>query len=111
MSADIKVPKSAAKNEDQEIDPFSAAERDLIIQAFALHRRYQHYASFVTFLFRTGCRPSEAVALQWKHISQDFSTISFEDAIITYTRISHKAIKNGAKNLRECNYNKASSGL
>jgi hypothetical protein len=28
-----------------------------------------------------------------------------------FTRISHKGVKSGVKNLRECNYHKASSGL
>lgn len=86
MSAGIKVPKSATKNDGQEIDPFSAEERDSIIQAFATHPRYQHYTAFVTFLFRTGCRPSEAIALQWKHISQDLSVISFEAAVIAASK-------------------------
>jgi integrase len=30
----------------------------------------------------TGCRPSEAIALRWKHISKDFRSISFEQAVI-----------------------------
>jgi integrase len=30
----------------------------------------------------TGCRPSEAVALQWKHITDDFRTIRFEQAVV-----------------------------
>jgi integrase len=30
----------------------------------------------------TGCRPSEAIALQWQHISQDFRFIRFEQAVV-----------------------------
>jgi integrase len=84
MSAEVKLSKSSAKNEEKENDPFSVEERDAVIAAFAANSWYRHYAPFVTFLFRTGCRPSEAVALQWKHVSQDFSTIGFEEAIITH---------------------------
>ncbi len=80
----MKLSKSSAKNEEKENDPFSVKERDAVIAAFAANSWYRHYAPFVTFLFRTGCRPSEAVALQWKHVSQDFSTIGFEEAIITH---------------------------
>lgn len=30
----------------------------------------------------TGCRPSEAIALQWQHIAENFSTIRFEQAVV-----------------------------
>jgi integrase len=40
------------------------------------------YAPLIEFLFFTGCRPSEAIALQWKHITDKF--ILFEQAI-TYS--------------------------
>jgi integrase len=33
-------------------------------------------------MFATGCRPSEAIALQWKHISTDFKQITFEQVMI-----------------------------
>jgi integrase len=82
MSQELKVPKSSTKSEEEAIDPFSPEERDLVIQTFAEHKHYKYYTAFIAFLFKTGCRPSEAVALQWKHISHDFTTISFEDAVI-----------------------------
>jgi hypothetical protein len=34
---------------------------------------YSYYAPFVEFLFLTGCRPSEAIGLQWKHVISDYS--------------------------------------
>lgn len=79
MSAQIKLPK-AEKMED-DINPFSAAERDLIIEAFSKNRYYSYYTLLVEFLFATGARPSEVLALQWKHISSDFRTINFEQAV------------------------------
>ncbi|WP_242048440.1 MULTISPECIES: site-specific integrase [Nostocaceae] len=65
-------------------------ERNAIINAFENNLfcprssafKHSYYTSFVKFLFLTGCRPSEAIALQWKHISQDFRQINFEQAVI-----------------------------
>ncbi|WP_315788449.1 site-specific integrase [Fischerella sp. JS2] len=80
MATDIKIPKG--DKEDSDINPFSQDERDRIIEAFKNNRYYRHYAPFIEFLFMTGCRPSEAVGLQWKHISKDFSSIRFEQAVV-----------------------------
>jgi integrase len=80
MAADIKVPKGDI--EDTDINPFSLQERDRIIEAFRLNRYYKFYAPLIEFLFMTGCRPSEAVALQWQHIAEDFSAIRFEQAVV-----------------------------
>lgn len=65
MAEEIKLPK---KDTDT-IDPFSITERDAILQAFFEHPTYSHYYSFVKFLFMTGCRTGEVIALQWKHIN------------------------------------------
>jgi integrase len=78
MASEIKLKK--ASNEEMEINPFSREERDRIIAAFKSNRYYRHYAPLVEFLFFTGCRPSEALALQWKHITS--SAINFEQALI-----------------------------
>jgi integrase len=72
MSADLKRPKT-----ESEIDPFTVTERDSILLAFQQHPKYQHYHSFVKFLFLTGCRTGEAIALQWQHITADLSSITF----------------------------------
>lgn len=88
MAAKIKIPKS--QDEDEDIFPFTAEERDAIIDAIATNRfcpkksgfKHSRYAPLLQFLFSTGCRPSEAVVLQWKHISKDFRLITFEQALI-----------------------------
>jgi integrase len=77
-ASEVKVKKSGT--EDEEIKPFSREERDRIIEAFKNNRYYKHYAPLVEFLFFTGCRPSEALALQWKHINP--AVIIFEQAVI-----------------------------
>lgn len=74
----IKVKKHS--NEDHDVNPFTKEERDLIIKAFYENRYYSSYTSFVKFLFYTGCRPSEAIALQWKHINK--SKILFERVVV-----------------------------
>lgn len=80
MAGDVRVPKG--QSEDTDIDLFSLEERDKIIETFKNDRYYKHYAAFIEFLFMTGCRPSEAVGLQWRHIANDFKTVRFEQAVV-----------------------------
>lgn len=78
MAAEVKVKK--AGTEEDEVFPFTREERDRIIHAFVEDHYYRRYAPLIQFLFFTGCRPSEALALQWKHINR--STITFERAVV-----------------------------
>lgn len=87
-----------------QIDPkpnaFTIEERDRIIELFKNDSRpgmnYKPYAPFVEFLFRVGCRPSEAVGLQWKHVSDDGGSIYFEGALVQVgnRRVRSKGSKN-----------------
>lgn len=92
MVQEIKSPKNSSNGVD--IDPFTAQERDIIINAFREHPIYHHYTSFVRFLFMTGCRTSEAVALKWKHINSDCSKITFLEAVVS---VSSQKIRKGLK--------------
>ena len=91
MAQAIKPPKAKRRSDEGDIFPFSVAERESIIEAlrantFCSERsacKHEHYAGYVEFLFLTGCRPSEAIALQWKNVSRDYGTVSFERAAIT----------------------------
>ena len=81
---------------------FTKEERDCIIAAFRNDTRkgmnYRPYAPFVEFLFLSGCRPSEAVGLRWKHVSEDFGTVSFEGSLV---QIGNKRVESeGSKNNR-----------
>ena len=69
-------------NSKKDIESFSANERDLIIEAFRQSERYQCYAPYVEFCFFTGCRPSEAVALDWSDIATDLSRITFRKVLL-----------------------------
>lgn len=81
------------KKVSDEIKPFTKDERDRIIKAFAHSRHYRHYLDYVKFLFFTGCRTSEAIALQRKHISADFSIITFSEAVVLGNRKDTKTHK------------------
>jgi integrase len=56
------------------VKPFTREEIRSILQGFESHPKYSHYADFVTFLFGTGCRFGEAVALRWESLGDGFSS-------------------------------------
>ncbi|WP_392533756.1 tyrosine recombinase XerC [Nostoc sp. C117] len=64
------IPTTKHTDTQDDINPFTDNERKQIIQAFYASDRYKHYAPLVEFLFGTGCRPEEALALQWKHVKE-----------------------------------------
>jgi integrase len=76
MAKDIRISRSSSGSD---INPFSHAERAAIINKFWVTENY--YASFVEFLFRTGCRPSEAIGLQWRNVSSDFRVVRFTQSV------------------------------
>lgn len=92
MAARIQLPK-AERGEEYHIDPFSCTERDIVTQAFEEDKHYSYYAPLVKTLFFTGMRPSEAIALQWRHIGDKFITI---EQSITISEQGHK-LKEGLK--------------
>lgn len=76
----MKIKTHKGLSEDRDINPFTKEERDLIIKTFAANRHYSYYTNFVRVLFFTGCRPSEAIALQWKHIEN--GVIKFKQSVV-----------------------------
>ena len=64
------IPSTKNTQSQDEIKPFTNSERKQVIQAFYASDRYSYYAPLVEFLFSTGCRPEEALALQWKHVRE-----------------------------------------
>ncbi|MGL4640371.1 MAG: site-specific integrase [Shewanella sp.] len=93
MGNEIKV---QSQPEDERVDAFTARERDVIINAYENHRHYQKYAPLIKFMFWTGCRPSEAIGLTWKHVSSNFDTITFKEVIVYCQgeRVKKKTTKN-----------------
>ncbi|WP_239113097.1 site-specific integrase [Halomicronema sp. CCY15110] len=113
MAAEIKLPKASGEEGFTEIDPFSIEERDAILQALRSNQfcspksahKHSYYAPLIEFLFATGCRPSEAVVLQWKHVTEDFSQILFEQALINTDggRKIRKGLKTQERRRFPCN--------
>jgi len=75
-----KVKKIKSINKEETPDPFSAEERDIIIEAFK--QFCPHYYNFIRFLFYTGCRPSEAAGLKWENVDFLSKKIIFLEAIV-----------------------------
>ncbi len=90
MAGTITIPKGERGGD--EIDPFIPQERDLIIAGFERSQYYKCYAPLVNFLFLTGCRPGEALALEWTHILEGF--VHFQQASVI---ASANTIKAGLK--------------
>lgn len=85
---------------DPQPNAFSLEEMDQVLGAFCSDRRrgmsYRHYAPLVEFLFRVGCRPSEAVGLTWGNISPDCGTIYFTGALV---QVRNRRVRSeGSKN-------------
>ena len=73
--------KTVAVPPMQKPKPFSQAEIAAILKAFRTGKHFSHYADFVEFRFGCGCRVQEAIGLQWKHLSEDCSTIWIGEAV------------------------------
>ena len=94
---DIPKPKNK-RSEDESVDAFTLEERDRIIEAFKGDRFYSWYWPFVAFLFYTGCRPGEAIGLEWKHVSKD--SITFQQ-VAGRDELGRLAILQGLKTQRK----------
>lgn len=91
---DIKI--ELPKKQRREINPFSAVERDRIIEVMGSSARWDYYQPIVSFLFFTGCRISEAIALDWDNVASDGGSLTFEQAAVT-DELGRLRIKPGLK--------------
>jgi len=93
MASEMKLPRSRKISDgNREVEPFTAVERDSIIEAFKTNRfchpftsknhLHSNYVAYVQFLFYTGCRPSEAIGLQWKNIDLDKRIVLFKESVV-----------------------------
>lgn len=74
----------------QEVKPFTEAEITAILKGFSKSRYYHPYTDFITFLFCSGCRFGEAVALRWEHLANDFEAVWIGESISRGYRKSTK---------------------
>ena len=70
-----KVPPKQKKK------PFSIEEVRKIVQGFRLDPGYSYYSDFVEFFLGVGCRTGEAVALRWKHFSDDCGAVWIGESV------------------------------
>jgi integrase len=64
--------------EDNDYRGYSHDEARAIIEEFTCHGRpHGVYRDLTEFLFLTGCRTGEAIALRWEDVTEDFSEITF----------------------------------
>lgn len=82
MARQVALPKSNRAGD--EIDPFTSDERAAIIAGFIASPYYRYYAPLVQFLFLTGCRPAEALGLEWGHITD--GAIHFQQTSVNGVR-------------------------
>lgn len=84
MAEEINLKKSSRKtdngstadNEDNDTRAFSVNEMNAIIEAFEAPNK-KHLAPIIKFLFWTGCRTGEAIALKWRDIKWNKEIIVF----------------------------------
>lgn len=84
LKSDRKTNKEDKSDSDEDkIDPFSIEEVESILNAFKSEtfsrykgRHYQYY-HYLKFLWLTGCRPSEAIALKWDNIDLNGHKLKF----------------------------------
>jgi integrase len=91
---------------EQESNPnaFTLEERENILKAFKNHKingySFSYYTPLVEFLFLTGCRPNEAIGLEWKDIDPDYRSITFNGGIYCANGKHLSSKGQGSKNNR-----------
>jgi integrase len=97
LKTEKKVDRSEAiDNEEAKIDPFTVKEVEQILEAlrlevFSRYRgRHRQYYNYIKFLWLTGCRPSEAIALKWDNVDLKKKRIKFCEG---YVESSGKIVK------------------
>ncbi|MBD1856992.1 MULTISPECIES: tyrosine-type recombinase/integrase [Leptolyngbya] len=65
----------------QKPKPFTRDEIKMIVQGFRTDPEYCFYGDFVEFFLSIGCRTGEAVALLWKHVSDDCGTVWIGESV------------------------------
>ena len=88
-----KIVKGIKPGKTPPPNPFTVDEIKAIIAGFRSDRYYSFYSDYVEFMLGTGCRPGEAIALRWRHVNEDCSSIWIGEA---YYRGSLKTTKTSA---------------
>lgn len=80
-----KSEKTSVLADEEDRQAFSREEMETIIETFYCHPSCIDYAPLIEFLFLTGCRPSEAIALTWNDVKL-FKSIKFDKSFSMVTK-------------------------
>jgi integrase len=89
VSEKYKKPQHILSSDDgiEDVRAYSPYEARMIVDKFACAGSPKGiYKDFVEFLFLTGCRTSEAIALRWEDISDDYSEILFRHSFCNFSK-------------------------
>lgn len=81
IAAIRKELRKIREDEDYDIQPFTPDEAARIVRCFEQSFYSGHYAPLIRFLFSTGCRPGEALGLQFRHINFEKGHIRFQQVL------------------------------
>lgn len=92
--------------------PFTAAQRDALLAYMQQHKDYSYYAPLTLFLFHTGCRPCEAVGLQWRDVDLERQQITLGRSVVYLSdgTTQHRDVSKTGR-LRVVPFNKALRSL
>ena len=97
--AEIRNLRGGKKISDAE--PFSIEEIEAILTFAESHENFAHYRDLIEFLFCTGTRAGEAVALRWGKVDLDKGLVTIDEALSRASgKMVRKAPKTGAKGCR-----------
>jgi integrase len=89
--------REISEEDDNDCRAYSLHDAVKIIEEFAYYGRPKGvYQDFVEFLFLTGCRTSEAIALRWEDVTEDCSEIIFRHSYCIVSK-EVKGLKTAAK--------------
>jgi integrase len=95
LSANPWLKIKPRKGSKEIIKPFSQDEATRIIAGF--EENYPAWVPFTKFLFLSGCRLSEAIGLQWKHIDFDRSEICICESLSRKPGTNYERVRKSTK--------------
>ncbi|BCL38352.1 tyrosine-type recombinase/integrase [Nostoc sp. MS1] len=91
VKSHYSIPKKSKQlSEVEDYKAYTVEERDLIIDSFRSHPKpsVNQISDLIEFLFLTGCRHGEALALTWGRIKLDKGWIIFKESYDSQTNIT-----------------------
>lgn len=95
LSANPWLKIKPRKGSKEIITPFSPSEATQIIAGF--ERNYPAWVPFTKFLFLSGCRMSEAIGLQWKHVNFESGEICICESLSRKPGTNYERVRKSTK--------------